>query len=143
MEGDEHTEPDLTTEAHLLPILEELRAREPIFHRPERGTTRAAFEAQMADDFWEIGASGRRYGRAFILATLEARWASPHEDPWETSDFHCRALSPDTYALTYTLKQGARVTRRLTLWRCEEGKQAKDRERAWKIVFHQGTVVDG
>ena len=42
----------------LLDVLEELKRREPIFHHPEFGTTRADFERQVTEDFWEIGASG-------------------------------------------------------------------------------------
>jgi hypothetical protein len=125
--------PDLSTDARLHAVLEELRAREPIFHRPELGTTRADFEAQTAADFWEVGASGRRYDRAFVLTMLEQRWSAPHEDVWETSDFRCRELSEGSYALTYTLRQGERVTRRLTLWRKADG--------AWQVLFHQGTLV--
>lgn len=130
---DIRSEPELTTDPRLRHIVEELRAREPIFHRPELGTTRADFEAQTATDFWEVGASGRRYSRAFVLATLEKRAANPADDPWETSEFHCRLLCENTFALTYTLRQRARVTRRLTIWRKEE--------EGWKILFHQGTVV--
>ena len=33
-----------------------LRAREPLFHRPELGTSRADFERMIVDSFWEIGA---------------------------------------------------------------------------------------
>jgi hypothetical protein len=132
---DDDSKPKLSTDSALLATLEELRAREPIFHRPELGTTRADFEAQTAADFWEVGASGRRYDRAYVLATLEERWSSPHDDPWETSDFHCRELAQDTYALTYTLRQRERVTRRLTIWR-RTG-------RGWLILYHQGTLVTG
>ncbi|MES1153696.1 MAG: DUF4440 domain-containing protein, partial [Rhodanobacter sp.] len=64
-------EPDLTTPPGLLPVLEALRRREPIFHRPEFGSTRADFERMAAADFWEIGASGRRYSRAHVLDVLE------------------------------------------------------------------------
>src|SRR5277367_3676501 len=105
------SEPPLITEPQLLDVLEELRAREPIFHRPELGTKRADFEAQMADGFWEIGASGRRYGRDFVLATLDERWsqASPSEDRWVASGFHCRELAANVFALHYTLRQDARV----------------------------------
>jgi len=124
----------LATEPRLLEILEELKAREPIFHRPELGTSRADFEAQMADDFWEVGASGRRYSRAFVLAVLEERWSRPHQDRWEARDFHCRELGEGTYALTYTLWHQDRLTRRLTLWRKSKT--------GWKILFHQGTAVE-
>jgi hypothetical protein len=129
------TEPSLLTPPELAPILAELVAREPIFHRPEFGTTRADFERMMADDFWETGASGRRYSREFVLEELERRHAAPQEEIWETSDFVCRHLAGDVFLLTYTLVQNQRKTRRATIWqRTPDG---------WKILYHQGTVVQG
>jgi hypothetical protein len=123
-----------TAEFDLDHVLTELSSREPIFHRPEFGTTRADFERMTADDFWETGASGRRYSRKFVLDELEKRFAAPHEDVLETSEFQCRRLGEDTWLLTYTLLQNhVRLTRRATIWR----KTAQ----AWKIVYHQGTVV--
>ena len=117
-------------------ILAELIAREPIFHRLELGTTRAAFEAQTSPDFWEVGASGALYDRETVWSVLEARYADPDYaagDPWETSGFACRRIAPDTYLLTYTLRQDQRVTRRLTVWQRAAGQ--------WRILYHQGTVV--
>jgi hypothetical protein len=123
-----------TTAPELQGILDELIKREPIFHRPELGTTRAEIERMMAADFWEVGASGSRYGREFVLDELEKRHSVPRADLWETTGFHCRRLAQDVYLLTYTLLQGGeRKTRRSTIWeRTPEG---------WKIIFHQGTVV--
>jgi hypothetical protein len=127
-------EPDRTTEPELLDILAELSSREPIFHRPEFGTSRADFERMTTDKFWETGASGRRYSREFVLDTLESRHRTPHEDIWETKDFHCTSLAADTYLLTYTLLQdGVRLTRRATIW--------KNTSEGWKILYHQGTIV--
>lgn len=126
------TTPD-AADAELARVLDALRAREPLFHRPEFGTTRADFERMIVDDFWETGASGRRYDRAFVLDTLEARHAQAHEDPWETSEFRCRALGARTWLLTYTLRQGERLSRRMTLWR--EG------DDGWRALYHQGTLV--
>lgn len=126
-------EPDLTTPSELLPVLEALRRREPIFHRPEFGSTRADFERMAVPDFWEIGASGQRYSRAHVLDVLEHRAPDPAEHAWKTHDFHCCALGPDTYLLTYTLEQGERVSRRSTIWRGSGDE--------WVIVFHQGTLV--
>jgi hypothetical protein len=135
-------------------VLAELSAREPIFHRPEFGTTRADFEKMTVEDFWEVGASGRIYSRSEVLDTLEKRYSRPHRDVqegevregnvqerdvlendvWETMDFRCRKLAPDVYLLTYTLIQdGTRHTRRSTIWQRTTG--------GWKIVYHQGTVV--
>ena len=126
-------EPARVTPPDLRAIEAELIARKPIFHRPEFGTTRADFERMTDPGFWEVGASGRRYSRDFIIDTLVARHAAPHDDPWETRDFCCQRLADGLYLLTYTLAQGARITRRSTLWR-----RAGD---DWAIVFHQGTIV--
>ena len=115
-------------------ILAELANREPIFHRPELGTTRADFENMTMPDFWEVGASGRCYSRTEVLDVLEKRCATPPAEVLETSDFQCRRLAGDVYLLTYTLLQNnERLTRRSTIWqRTDEG---------WKIVYHQGTIV--
>ena len=130
--------PWLTTEPRLREILQELRSREPIFHHPELGTSRSDFENMTEPDFWEVGASGRRYSRHHLLDVLEDRHqVASHlalEDTWEAIDFACRELGGDTYLLTYTLLQGRRKTRRASLWRRRSGE--------WKIVFHQGTLVE-
>jgi len=115
-------------------VLKELAAREPIFHRPEFGTTRAEFESMMAPEFREVGASGQEYNREFVLDVLEKRHASSHIDVWETSNFWCQRLAAELYLLTYMLLQDSgRLTRRATIWRRTEA--------GWKIVYHQGTVV--
>jgi len=127
-------EPALSTPPELLDVLSDLSSREPIFHRPESGTTRTDFEKMTVEDYWETGASGRRYSRQAVLNELERRFSVPHEDAWETSDFHCLKLAANVYLLTYTLLQDQqRLTRRATIWqRTPEG---------WKIVYHQGTIV--
>jgi hypothetical protein len=123
-----------TMDAALSSVLAELESREPIFHRPVFGTTRADFERMTVEDFWEVGASGRRYSRELVLDELEKRFSEPHEDVWEAKGFCCRRLAENVFLLTYTLIQDrVRVTRRATIWqRTAEG---------WRIVYHQGTVV--
>ena len=87
------------------------------------------------ETFWEVGASGKRYSRNFIFDTLEERFKNPPKDEWEIKDFHCLEISIDNYLVTYTLIQDkTRITRRSTNWR----RKGKD----WKIVYHQGTIVD-
>jgi|GEM_PF-194075 predicted RNase H-like HicB family nuclease len=128
-------EPTLATAPELQEVLAELSAQEPIFHRPELGTSRADFERMTVEDYWETGASGRRYSRQAVLDGLEERFSAPHDDVWETRDFYCRRLGPETYLLTYTLLQDKqRLTRRATIWR-----RTAD---GWKIVYHQGTIVE-
>ncbi len=134
-------EPQLETAPELAEILRELMDREPIFHRPEHAATRADFERMTAPDFWETGASGRRYGRAFVLDELERRSSGTgwQDDLWEARDFWCRRLGAEFFLLTYTLVQKPqngrpRTTRRMTIWeRMAEG---------WRIVYHQGTQVE-
>ncbi|MEU4847653.1 DUF4440 domain-containing protein [Streptomyces gilvosporeus] len=121
------------TEERLRAVLDELVRREPLFHRAELGTTRADFEAMTAPDFWETGASGRRYSRAYVLDVLEERLKTPAAETWEASDFHCRELAADVYLLTYTLAFNGRRTRRTTIWQQRTGR--------WTALYHQGTVV--
>jgi hypothetical protein len=122
------------TSPELLAVLEELKQREPIFHHPEFGTTRRDYENMTDPEFWEVGASGRRYSREFVLETLENRLPDPDESKWLTRDFQCREIAADNYLITYTLIQGPRVTRRATLWRRSAA--------GWKVLYHQGTLVE-
>lgn len=127
-------EPVLKTDPKLLGLLEELKKREPIFHYPEYGMTRKDLEDMTEEDFWEVGASGRRYSREYVFDVLEERRKVPQKDIWDAKDFYCQEISPDNYLLTYTLIQDkSRVTRRMTIWRRHES--------GFKIVYHQGTVV--
>jgi hypothetical protein len=52
---------------------------------------------------------------------------------WQSYDHGLCCLGPDTYLLTYTLRQENRVTRRATIWQlAPEG---------WRVLYHQGTIV--
>ena len=127
-------EPKFTTAPQLLAVLEELKQREPVFHHPELGTSRRDYENMTDAEFWEVGASGRRYSRNYVLETLKNRPPNPDEASWVMRDFQCREIAADNYLITYTLFQGARVTRRSTLWRHTSA--------GWKILYHQGTMVE-
>jgi hypothetical protein len=128
-------EPELVTAPELESTLAELLRLEPIFHWPPSEMTQPHLEAMTAADFWEVGASGRRYSRAFCLKVLEERRSKLESSVWKIRDAWCRRLAGDVYLLTYTLLQGeVRLTRRSTIWE----KAAS----GWRIVFHQGTVVE-
>ena len=133
-------DPELRTDERLLTALAELIGREPLFHRREIISSRADFDAEIAADYWEVGASGRRYGRELVWAVLERRYTSGVPDEyesgrWSITDVHLREIADRTYLLTYTLDQAGRITRRLTVWqrRPDDG---------WLALFHQGTIVE-
>jgi hypothetical protein len=134
--------PELNTQDEHQEVLNELIQREPLFHHPEFGRTRQDFEKMMDVDFWEVGASGRRYSREYTLSELVKRYANPEyqgihappENTWQTKDFYCQQIAGDNYLLTYTLIQEDRITRRATLW--------QRTTTSWKILYHQGTIVE-
>ena len=129
-------EPTLTTSSKIADVLEDLKEREPIFHHPTKfGRTKNDILNMTCDEFWEVGASGRRYSREYVIEILLERYSNPdYEDIWETEGFHCLEISPNNYLLTYTLLQGERVTKRSTIWRWTSD--------GWKILYHQGTKCE-
>ena len=118
-------------------VLEELKAREPIFHHPEKfGKTKQDIEAQMCDEFWEVGASGNIYTKQDVIETLLERYSDPnYQDIWEAKEFELTQIALDNYLLTYNLVQNkTRHTQRSTIWRKVSSQ--------WKILYHQGTVIE-
>jgi hypothetical protein len=125
--------------ADLDPVLAELMAREPLFHHREIVHSAETFDAETADDFWEVGASGqvysRDYARSVILQRLRDGHADSHvADGWTTNDHGIRQLGTDTYLVTYLLHGQGRRTRRATIWRSSPG-------RGWHVLYHQGTLM--
>ena len=120
-------DPALSTAPELMGILNELCQLEPLFH------TGHDAEHIAAPTFWEVGASGRCYDRQYVLNVLRERTADPAPQDWRATDFHVAPAGANHYLLTYTLHQPQRITRRLTVWRCSDGR--------WQAIYHQGTVV--
>lgn len=121
----------------LLDILEQLKAKEPIFHHPEiDGTSKEEVEKITDPNFWEVGASGNIYNREMVISTYVERYKDDKfkaNDTWETKDFGIMEIAPDNYLLTYTLIQNrTRVTRRSKIWRKISYQ--------FKILYHQGTI---
>lgn len=126
--------PDFATKQNNLGVMAELMAREPLFHREEFGVTQQDYERMTDPDFWEVGASGRRYSRDYVIETLVSRHEHPTYETWHIEDFQCRKIADECYLATYTLFQNDRESRRSTIWRRCNGD--------WKIFYHQGTMVE-
>lgn len=120
--------------AHLLDLESDLL-------RPEIRRSRDRLEALLAPDFLELGASGRTYDRASLVAALadEASAAHAGEEPASVrvEAFAVRLLARDVALATYrSVRTGtdgevATVSLRSSIWRRDAG--------AWRMVFHQGT----
>ncbi len=117
---------------HLLRILEERLLN--CSRNPDEPTPAVL----LADDFYEIGCSGRLYDRAETLKRLTT------ERRQETAirDFQVRFLSPEVALIVYLLvcadeeeEDGKSATWRSSIWQCQHGR--------WQIHFHQGTPVAG
>ncbi|MBI5727536.1 MAG: DUF4440 domain-containing protein [Ignavibacteriales bacterium] len=126
-------EPKLTTAPEHMEVLKVLSELEIKLHQPVTGMTMTELENMMEVDFWEIGASGRSYRRDYVLNVLEDRLHKPAAENWESTDFHCQEIAPNTFLLTYAIKQWERITRRSSIWH--------NTVSGWKCIFHQGTVV--
>jgi hypothetical protein len=64
------------TERELLPLLDELRRREPIFHSAEFGTSVVDFERGTASDYWQgehpaDAIAARSFFGTFTLSSCE------------------------------------------------------------------------
>jgi hypothetical protein len=127
------TEPWHRSEPQHSDVLDELARLEPLFHGRDRGTTMAEIERMVSDDFWEVGASGRRYARDLVMRVVGERLENPAEEHLQPSDFAVRELGPGLFLLTYAMEEPDRRTLRSTIWR-----KTPD---GWQAEYHQGTVV--
>jgi RimJ/RimL family protein N-acetyltransferase/quinol monooxygenase YgiN len=84
----------------------------------------------LADEFTEIGRSGRLWTRADMITALTAE-TSPSPPP-VIEERQSRPLGPETVLLMYLLRFGDSVSRRSSVWRCDPRPHC---------VFHQGTSV--
>lgn len=88
----------------------------------------------LTDDFLEVGATGRAFGKADVLARL------PHETGigFTATDMQAHPLAPTTVLVTYRVRRTSEDTVthswRSSLWvMSAEG---------WRMRYHQGTYAE-
>ena len=79
-------EPQLTLAPHLAPLLDELRPLEDLYHAAYPDATPADFDRLVDPGFWEVGATGRCYSRAFARQVLTDRHGRPDPATWLTDE---------------------------------------------------------
>lgn len=111
--------------------LSALIALEESLWRRETRFDRAYMERLLAEEFIEIGRSGRVYSRSAILAVTD----QPIEAKLPLPGLVVREISKDVLQVTYNSRVvcngEVEKGRRSSLWR--------KAQRGWVLVFHQGT----
>lgn len=94
-------------------------------------------EILLADDFLEIGASGRIYDKKKVLQEFLVK-PSAH---YSIMDFSMRLLTRDVVLVTYrTMKQEPSQNPPVHSLRSSIWKHIDNR---WQMIFHQGTLTNG
>lgn len=117
-------------------IKQQLIELEQLLVQPATRLSAELLNRYLADDFYEIGASGRCFGKADVLTRL------PTETPpvITQQDFDCRVLADGLAQLTYraTIKRAENdavaYSIRSSLYRLN-GEE-------WRMLFHQGTACE-
>ena len=85
----------------------------------------------LAGDFVEVGASGRTWSKASILAALAEGGAREVE----ISDFVVEILAPSVALVTFASIAGGGRAKRSSVW--------VERGGRWEMRYHQGTRSEG
>jgi len=110
-------------------VLEEVRELEVLLHQPSVRASRETLERLLHAGFFEVGRSGRRYGRGELIEHLLAEQSA---QPVEAEDFGVLQIAPSCVLLTYTSDKLRRPTLRVSVWVHEADR--------WQLAYHQGTA---
>jgi hypothetical protein len=119
---------DLNDTGRELRLLEERLLTQPM------RASHDELSALLADDFVEIGSSGIRFDRAFVLDTLPVEQAAQRS----LSEFEHRTLAPGLVQVFYRTRwhragEPDRHALRTSIWTQRNG--------GWQMLYHQGTPV--
>jgi hypothetical protein len=104
----------------------ELRLLDPLVRRD-----RDAVDALLAEDFTELGASGRIWTRDTMMDAIAAFDSSG--DPVEVLDIQARELASDLVLVTYVTERAGQSVYRSSVWRHADAR--------WQVVYHQATPL--
>jgi hypothetical protein len=115
--------------------LDEIYDLEQLLLSPGVRASADDLEALLADEFVEIGGSGRIYYKEDILRSLPGEKAVQ----FTVSDFETKSLSANLFLATYRLEKiledgGSTLSMRSSIW--------KSSDSGWRMIFHQGTRIE-
>lgn len=112
------------------PWFQELHASEMEMLDPAVRADSVRVRELLHDDFIEFGSTGRVYDKNILVEMLRTERPSTVV----IRDFTVRQLASDTALVTYrTVGQSGQEARRSSVW--------VRQDRAWRMVFHQGTRI--
>jgi hypothetical protein len=118
-------------------LLQHLSKLESDLHHPGVRCSRSRLEELLHADFWEIGRSGRRYEREFVMDVLVSETQRPLV---QASQYAVTRLGENSALLTYQSAHvgpdGAleRHTHRSSVWQFADAR--------WQLLYHQGTPAE-
>lgn len=107
--------------------LQLIRGFEEQLLQPQVRTSPESLAALLADEFIEIGSSGRVYNKQQIIDLL--RHEGGQGSPPTVCDFSARRLAAEVILVTYRIVESPTI--RSSVWKLIDGR--------WQMVFHQGT----
>lgn len=110
--------------------IDEVIALEHALHRMDLRHDREQLDQLLADDFVEIGVSGRVYDKTTIIDELHVE---PDDTFIDAIGLHGRLVSDDVVLVHYETTGPSGFARRTSLW-----VRYYD---SWRLSFHQGTLV--
>jgi hypothetical protein len=119
----------MTTDADVAEVLQLERE----LQTPDCRRDRARVSALLAEDFIEVGASGRVWDRPSALELLDAE--SGDAAGIEVHDLTGRVIGDGFIIARWDSVRGGRRARRTSLWRREPT--------GWRLMHHQGTLLAG
>ncbi len=127
---------ELRKEEQLMDISALIKALELELLQPEVRKSKIRLNELIADNFLEVGASGKNYNKQDILDQLPGQ----SEIKFSMQDFNAIDISPDTILATYKVEKiilesnEKTISSRSSIWQNKDGN--------WQIIFHQGTNLN-
>ena len=100
---------------------------------PARRADSALLDRLIADDFTEVGASGRTFAKDEVLARLPGETGVAFQAEHMQVKLLSSTVGIVTYTATRTADGASAKSKRCSVWRLNQGE--------WQMIYHQGTVA--
>lgn len=100
---------------------------------PANRSDAALLDRLIADDFKEVGASGRSFGKDEVLSRLPTEAGVSFRAEGLAVQLLSSTVGLVTYSATRCADGSVAPSRRCSIWRLDQGH--------WQMVYHQGTTA--